>query len=73
MSQLLCWSKAPENGGDCVKQGSVPQSKKNIHAWTIDMDNGVGIAWGSGGAGWRGARGKNWDNYNSIINKYNLN
>ena len=35
----------------------------------LDMNSGVGIPEGVGGAGWRGQRGKNWDNYNSIINK----
>ena len=34
------------------------------------MDNSVGIDCGSGGrAGWRGEKGKNWDNCNSINNK----
>ena len=36
----------------------------------MDMDNGVGTDYGSGGpAGWRGAKGDNWDNCNSINNK----
>ena len=36
----------------------------------MDMNNGVGIARGSGDAGWRGGKvGKNADNCNSIINK----
>ena len=34
------------------------------------MDNGVGIDYGSGEwVGWRGAKGKNWDNCNSANNK----
>ena len=42
------------------------------YVWPMDMNNGVGITWESGGvldAG--GEREKNWDNCNSIINKYN--
>ena len=37
---------------------------------TVDMDNGIGIDLGNGGwAEWRGAKGENWDNCNSINNK----
>ena len=42
---------------------------KNLHARPIDMNKGGGIAGGKRGAGWRGQRGKNWDNSKSIINK----
>ena len=35
----------------------------------MDMNNGVGLPEAVGGARRRGARGKNSDNYNSIINK----
>ena len=36
----------------------------------MDMDNGVRTDCGSvGQAGWRRAKGKNWDNSNSINNK----
>ena len=34
--------------------------------------DGGGMPEGVGGAGWRGAKGENWDNRNSIVNKYNL-
>ena len=33
------------------------------------MNDGVGVAWESEGAGWSVAKGENWDNYNSIINE----
>ena len=35
----------------------------------MDMNNGVGLPEGVGGAGLRGAKGENQDNCNSIINK----
>ena len=36
----------------------------------MDMDNSVGIDCGNGEqAGWRGSKGENWDNCNSINNK----
>ena len=45
---------------------------KNLYTWHMDMDNSVGMAWGScgegGGAGWKVKKGRTWDNYNSIIN-----
>ena len=34
----------------------------------MNMDTRVGIDCG-GQAGWRGTKRKNWDNYNSTINK----
>ena len=33
----------------------------------MDMNNGGGLPEGVGGAGWRGAKGKNQNNCNSII------
>ena len=36
----------------------------------MDVDNGEGTDYGSGGqAWWRGAMGEKWDNCNSVINK----
>ena len=35
----------------------------------MDMNNAWRLPEGVRGAEWRGAKGKNWDNYNSIINK----
>ena len=37
----------------------------------MDMNNGVGIAEKVGLLGGGGQQGKNWDNFNSIINKKN--
>ena len=39
----------------------------NLWTWTKE-----GIAGGKGDIGWRGAKGENWDNCNSIINKIYL-
>ena len=42
---------------------------KNIYEGPMDMDNGVGIEYESGGRLYRGGKRGKWDNCNSIINK----
>ena len=47
----------------------------SIKIWPMDTDNGVGMhCGGRGWAGWRRAKGENWDNCNRINkNKKRLN
>ena len=41
----------------------------NVYEQPTDRDYGGGIARGNRGTAWRGAKGENWGNCNSIINK----
>ena len=49
------------------------EKPNNLYARPMDRTKEAGIAGRKQGTGWRGKKGKNWDNCNSIINKIYLN
>ena len=57
-----------QRGGHWLKEGERISQRTNMHdtwTWTTVWELTVGV----GSAGWRGERGKNWDNCNSIKSK----
>ena len=73
------WNQRPRNkeqtdsckgeGGGGTGWKKMKGLDKTIYAWPMDVHSGVGIAWGIGVVGWRGAKGEHWDNCNSINNE----
>ena len=65
---LKSTSRQVPNSHRDVKQ-SIGNGVAKEYARLMDMSNSVRITCGSGGSGWKEAKGENWDNCNSIINK----